>query len=99
MNCCDEYGDCRQGRDCPVRVQRVAKIGRKDYARAPLPAHAWRRQLRTLAKWVLIVLVVMTVTPAVLSVALAKEPGSKCGELLAKKSVAAHVRIKCKISA
>lgn len=19
MNCCDEYGDCRQGRDCPVR--------------------------------------------------------------------------------
>jgi hypothetical protein len=21
MNCCDEYGNCRQGRDCPVRVQ------------------------------------------------------------------------------
>ena len=20
MNCCDEYGNCRQGRDCPVRV-------------------------------------------------------------------------------
>lgn len=20
MNCCDEYGDCRQGRDCPVRL-------------------------------------------------------------------------------
>ena len=19
MNCCDEYGECRQGRDCPVR--------------------------------------------------------------------------------
>jgi hypothetical protein len=19
MNCCDEYGDCRQGRDCPAR--------------------------------------------------------------------------------
>lgn len=19
MNCCDEYGDCRQGRDCPIR--------------------------------------------------------------------------------
>ena len=19
MNCCDDYGDCQQGRDCPVR--------------------------------------------------------------------------------
>ena len=23
MNCCDEFGDCRQGRDCPVRRQRA----------------------------------------------------------------------------
>jgi hypothetical protein len=21
MNCCDEYGDCRQGRNCPARAQ------------------------------------------------------------------------------
>lgn len=21
MNCCDDYGDCRQGRDCPVRTK------------------------------------------------------------------------------
>lgn len=20
MNCCDEYGNCTQGRDCPVRI-------------------------------------------------------------------------------
>jgi hypothetical protein len=20
MNCCDDYGNCRQGRDCPVRI-------------------------------------------------------------------------------
>jgi len=20
MNCCDEYGNCRQSRDCPVRI-------------------------------------------------------------------------------
>lgn len=23
MNCCDEYGDCRQGRDCPIRKERL----------------------------------------------------------------------------
>lgn len=23
MNCCDEYGDCRQGRDCPARTGTV----------------------------------------------------------------------------
>lgn len=22
MNCCDEFGNCRQGRDCPVRNKR-----------------------------------------------------------------------------
>lgn len=22
MNCCDDYGNCRQGRDCPVRRAR-----------------------------------------------------------------------------
>jgi hypothetical protein len=21
MNCCDEYGNCHQGRDCPIRKQ------------------------------------------------------------------------------
>jgi hypothetical protein len=21
MNCCDEYGNCQQGRDCPIRKQ------------------------------------------------------------------------------
>jgi len=24
MSCCDEFGNCRQGRDCPVRVAKVA---------------------------------------------------------------------------
>ena len=23
MNCCDEYGNCRQGRDCPIRKERT----------------------------------------------------------------------------
>ena len=25
MNCCDDYGNCRQGRDCPVRVAHAAQ--------------------------------------------------------------------------
>lgn len=24
MNCCDEYGNCRQGYDCPVRIARTS---------------------------------------------------------------------------
>ena len=26
MNCCDDYGNCNQGRDCPVRKQRIKEI-------------------------------------------------------------------------
>ncbi len=51
MNCCDEYGDCNQGRDCPIRV---ARIGRKDYTREPLPPTVWRRHLKVLAYWALL---------------------------------------------
>jgi hypothetical protein len=25
VNCCDEYGNCRQGRDCPVRIAHASK--------------------------------------------------------------------------
>jgi len=25
VNCCDEYGNCTQGRDCPVRVARISQ--------------------------------------------------------------------------
>lgn len=27
MNCCDEFGECNQGRDCPVRKRRVRAGG------------------------------------------------------------------------
>ena len=26
MNCCDEYGNCRQGRDCPIRKELEANL-------------------------------------------------------------------------
>lgn len=142
MNCCNEYGDCRQGRDCPVRVakvgrrtsatnaaysatsasnsatsatstasaastsasqaatSKVAPIGRRDYAHEPLPPGPWRAYMRHLAKWMLIVLAVVTLTPLAVSLALAKAiepPATDCGALIARlqPNVPAHVLIKC----
>lgn len=54
MSCCDEYGNCRQGRDCPVHTG--SKIGQR-YPAHPVQLRAeirWRRQVNKLAKWVLI---------------------------------------------
>lgn len=53
MNCCDEYGECRQGRDCPVRV---AKIGQRMHGPDPLPPSTWRRYLRDLGRAMLAVI-------------------------------------------
>jgi hypothetical protein len=49
-NCCDDYGNCNQGRDCPVRV---ARIGQRMKSADPLPPSIWRQQLRRLGYWVL----------------------------------------------
>lgn len=70
MNCCDEYGDCRQGRDCPVRkgAEKVARIGRKDYAKEPLRGSPWRIYLRHLAKWMLITVAMMLASAMVVGV-------------------------------
>lgn len=59
MNCCNEYGDCRQGRDCPARV---AKVGKRMHAKKPLNGSAWRVYLKDLARSMLIVLAVLLVT-------------------------------------
>jgi hypothetical protein len=42
MNCCDEYGNCRQGRDCPVRIART------------LQPSTSKRILRRFSYWLLI---------------------------------------------
>jgi hypothetical protein len=50
-NCCDDYGNCNQGRDCPVRV---ARIGQRMKSADPLPPSIWREQIKRLGYWVLI---------------------------------------------
>jgi hypothetical protein len=30
MNCCDTYGNCTQGRDCPIRNERIAQALKKN---------------------------------------------------------------------
>ena len=50
MNCCDNNGNCNQGRDCPARV---AKVGQRMHAPELLPPSVWRYQLKRLAYWVL----------------------------------------------
>jgi hypothetical protein len=50
MNCCDEYGNCNQGRDCPVRVAKYKPVM---LAADPLPPSIWRDQLKRLGYWVL----------------------------------------------
>ena len=70
MSCCDEYCSnygCNQGRDCPVRV---ARIGRRDYAREPLPPTTWRRQVRALGYWMLMAVIGVIVWPVLFYLAL-----------------------------
>jgi hypothetical protein len=54
MNCCDDFGNCNQGRDCPIRVTKARPVM---LAADPLPPSTWRQQLRYLAEWVLMSLV------------------------------------------
>jgi hypothetical protein len=42
LNCCDEYGNCTQGRDCPVRIAR------------PLQPSTSKRLFRRFFYWLLI---------------------------------------------
>jgi hypothetical protein len=58
MNCCDEYGECRQGRDCPIRV---AKVGKRMPGPEPLRGAAWRHRLKDLASAMLLVLAALLV--------------------------------------
>ena len=49
MTCCERYGDCNQGRDCPNRVAKV----KTQYPRyvSPEPPSLGREQLKCLIQW------------------------------------------------
>jgi hypothetical protein len=59
-NCCDEYGNCNQGRDCPIRVATYRPVMR---AADPLPPSIWRHQLKRLGYWVLMAILGLTIWP------------------------------------
>ena len=55
MNCCDEFGNCNQGPNCPVRV---AKVGQR-YPKHPEPVFVpyVKHQLKALARWFLLAMI------------------------------------------
>lgn len=59
-NCCDDFGNCNQGRDCPVRV---ARVGQRMKTADPLPPSIWRDQLKRLGYWMLMAVIGLTVWP------------------------------------
>ena len=67
MNCCNDFGDCNQGRDCPVRVAKYKPVM---MAADPLPPSIWRDQLRRLGYWMLMAVIGLTVWPMLIYMAL-----------------------------
>lgn len=88
--------------DCPGRPAKVAKVKQRA-PKHPGPlrrSEHWRIYLRYLAKWMLLVLAVMTLTPMVVSLALARAkepPATDCRALIAawRHDAPAHIRMKC----
>ena len=62
MNCCDEAGNCRQGRDCPVRLARMGMAVPED--NAPSPEQRQRQELRDWLLWALMKLAVTNARPS-----------------------------------
>jgi hypothetical protein len=66
MNCCNDFGDCNQGRDCPVRVAKYKPVM---MAADPMPPSIWRDQLKRLGYWMLMAVIGLTVWPMLIYLA------------------------------
>ncbi len=63
MNCYNDFVDCTQGRDCPVRV---AKVGKRMHGPEPLKSSVWRHWVRRAAYWLLMAVLGLTVWPVLI---------------------------------
>jgi hypothetical protein len=85
MNCCNDFGKCTNGKNCPARnvptlrerveaelgfkTVKTAKVGKRYHAApASAPSH-WRKTLKALAKWMLVVVVMGTAAGVIVGVA------------------------------
>ena len=67
MTCCNDFGDCNQGRNCPVRV---AKVGKRMYGPEPLQSVMWRYWVRRAGYWLLMAVLGLTLWPMLMYLAL-----------------------------
>ena len=62
-NCCDDYGNCTQGRDCPVRVATYRPVMK---AADPLMPTIWRQCVQKLSYWMLMVTLSLVIWPVLI---------------------------------
>ena len=57
MNCCDANGDCNQGRNCPIRKQRIKEVNDAYINRTfdPIPHEEVFASVKALIAWLALV--------------------------------------------
>ncbi|CAB4172901.1 hypothetical protein UFOVP1024_31 [uncultured Caudovirales phage] len=61
MNCCDANGDCNQGRDCPVRKQRIKEVN-DAYINGKIDNNPYDETLGSFSDLVTVIMVVACIT-------------------------------------
>jgi len=61
MNCCDGNGNCNQGRDCPVRKQRIKEVN-DAYINGKIDNNPYDETLGSFSDLVTVIMVVACIT-------------------------------------